>query len=71
MDMIRYRNVKFVYVYPRMDGFIELYNLIKSKKIKIHIDRTFLFSDIITAHQYVEQSRTTGKVVVNICDMKI
>lgn len=71
MDMIRYRNVKFVYVYPGMDGFIELYNLIKSKKIKIHIDRTFLFSDIITAHQYVEQSRTTGKVVVNICDMKI
>lgn len=65
-DMIRYKNVKFVYASPSVDGLTELYNLIKSKKIKVHIDRTFLFSDIITAHQYVEQSRTIGKVVVNI-----
>lgn len=64
VDMIFHRNVKFVYVSPRIDGFTELYNLVKSQKMGIHIDRTFLFSDIIAAHQYAEQSRTIGKVII-------
>lgn len=66
VNMIFCRGIKFVYASPRIDGFTELYKLIKSQKIRVHIDRIFLFNDIIAAHQYVERSRTTGKVIISM-----
>ena len=41
-----------------------LANWLEQGKLKIHIDKTFSLDEIATAHQYAEQGRTRGKVLI-------
>ncbi|RHR43674.1 hypothetical protein DWX23_03105 [Parabacteroides sp. AF18-52] len=31
-----------------------------------HIDHIFSFNDVVSAHQYMKQSRTVGKVIISM-----
>ncbi len=71
-DMLFYPSkVKFVYVYPYKKALTDLYRLVKEKKIRVHIDKTFSLNQIVNAHKYAESSRTTGKVIIDISGTKI
>ncbi|WP_392562097.1 NAD(P)-dependent alcohol dehydrogenase [Orbus sturtevantii] len=60
------KTVKFVYVHPHTKALVNLYTLTKQGKLNVHVDKVFKIDDIIAAHQYMEQSRTVGKVILQI-----
>ena len=63
-DMLFNSHVKFVYVHPHVEALTELFNYVMAKTLKIHIDKVFKFEEIVEAHQYMERSRTVGKVII-------
>ncbi|MCE8595714.1 zinc-binding dehydrogenase [Bacteroides fragilis] len=63
-DMLFNSHVKFVYVHPHVEALTELLNFVMAKILKVHIDKVFKFEEIIEAHQYIEKSRTVGKVII-------
>lgn len=66
VDMVFNSNVKFIYAFPNSDGLTELYNLVKLNKLRVHIDRLFDLNEVIVGHEYIEQSRTIGKVIISM-----
>lgn len=63
-DMLFNSHVKFVYVHPHVEALTELFNYVMAETLKIHIDKVFKFEEIVEAHQYIERSRTVGKVII-------
>ncbi|WP_417593299.1 NAD(P)-dependent alcohol dehydrogenase [Owenweeksia hongkongensis] len=54
---------------PKQDHLEELCKLSEESKIKPFIDKTFLFAEIREAHEYVDQGRKKGNVVIEIVKM--
>jgi len=65
-ELLRYKRAKFVAVQPNAEALKDLLHLMNENKLKVEIDKEFLLNDIVEAHNYIEQSRTVGKVVINI-----
>lgn len=63
-DMLFNSHVKFVYVHPHVEALTELLNFVTAKILKIYVDKVFRFEEIVEAHQYMERSRTVGKVII-------
>ncbi|HAG92968.1 MAG: NADPH:quinone oxidoreductase [Pseudomonadales bacterium] len=51
---------------PSVDALTTVRYLIEEGRLQPHIDRTFSLTDIITAHEYCEQGKANGKVVINV-----
>ncbi len=68
-ELIRYKRAKFVAVHPNKEALQDLMDLMHEKKLKVAIDKKFLLSDIVNAHDYIEESRTVGKVIINVEDV--
>lgn len=63
-DMLFNSYVKFVFVHPHVKALTELLNFVIAKILKVHIDKVFKFEEIVEAHQYMERSRTVGKIII-------
>ncbi len=51
---------------PKQEHLNRLLELTKEEKIKPYIDRCFSISEIVAAHEYVDQGRKKGNVVVEV-----
>jgi len=60
------KKAKFVAVKPDARALKDICNLMSKKKLDTTIDKTFPVEQIIEAHEYSEQSRTAGKVIITI-----
>ncbi len=67
-SMFTGKKAKFVAVQPDMEALKDILNLMRKKKLDTIIDKTFRIDKIIEAHDYSEQSRTVGKVILLIHD---
>ncbi|NLR91461.1 NAD(P)-dependent alcohol dehydrogenase [Flammeovirga agarivorans] len=65
-ELLRYQKAKFVAVQPNKNALQSLIHLMEENKLKVNIDKEYLLDDIIPAHQYLEKSRTKGKVIIKI-----
>lgn len=65
-EMLRYKQAKFVSVHPNQVALKDLLKLMKEDKLQVKIDKEFLLNDIINAHDYIEKSRTAGKLIIKI-----
>ncbi len=65
-EMLRYKQAKFVAVHPNQVALKDLLRLMKEDKLQVKIDKEFLLNDIIKAHDYIEKSRTVGKLIIKI-----
>jgi NADPH:quinone reductase-like Zn-dependent oxidoreductase len=66
MSMLLSQRAKFVAVQPDPSILYTLTKLMLEKKVKVHIKKVFLMEEIIQAHQFIESSRTIGKVIVKV-----
>lgn len=53
---------------PTQEHMNTLVRLVEQRQIEPYIDKFFEFSDIVTAHEYVDSGRKKGNVVVRIHD---
>lgn len=65
-ELIQYKRAKFVSVHPNQEALNDLMRLMKTDKLKVVIDKEFSISEIIKAHDYIQQSRTVGKVIIKM-----
>jgi len=62
------KKAKFVAVSPDVSGLRDIYRLMENGQLKSVVDKVFPIEKIVEAHQYSEQSRTAGKVVITVND---
>lgn len=51
---------------PSINALIAVRNLVEEGRLQPHIDRAFDLTEIISAHEYCEQGKANGKVVIRI-----
>jgi NADPH:quinone reductase-like Zn-dependent oxidoreductase len=59
-------NYRYLFMHPSGSDLAQLAELIEQGKLKVVIDRTYLFAEISEALAYVETGRAKGKVVVTM-----
>jgi NADPH:quinone reductase-like Zn-dependent oxidoreductase len=59
-------NYRYLFMHPSGSDLAQLAELIEQGKLKVVIDRTYLFAKISEALAYVETGRAKGKVVVTM-----
>jgi NADPH:quinone reductase-like Zn-dependent oxidoreductase len=59
-------NYRYLFMHPSGSDLAQLAELIEQGKLKVVIDRTYLFANISEALSYVETGRAKGKVVVTM-----
>jgi NADPH:quinone reductase-like Zn-dependent oxidoreductase len=59
-------NYRYLFMHPSGRDLAQLAELIEQGKLKVVIDRTYLFANISEALTYVETGRAKGKVVVTM-----
>lgn len=65
-ELLRYKRAKFVSVHPNQEALKDLLKLMKENILKVEIDKEFMLNDIVNAHDYIEASKTVGKVIIKI-----
>jgi len=60
------KSAKMSNVRPTSEDIRFLSELIKSNKLRVHIDRTYQLNDIQDAHRYSETGRVVGKLALSI-----
>ena len=66
--LIREKNAtyEFVFMRPNQAHLAEILSLIKSQHVKPIIEKTFSFSDVISAFEHLAKGRTKGKITIKI-----
>lgn len=67
-SMFSGKKAQFVAVQPDIKALKDILNLVLKKKLDTIIDKTFPIDKIVEAHDYSEQSRTVGKVIISMKD---
>jgi NADPH:quinone reductase-like Zn-dependent oxidoreductase len=57
---------RYLFMHPSGTELAQLAELIEQEKLKVIVDKTYLFSNIAEALAYVESGRAKGKVVVTM-----
>lgn len=65
-ELILYKHATFVAVHPNKKALADLMRLIQENKLVVKIDREFMLTDIVNANDYIEKSRTVGKIIIKI-----
>ncbi|KXX70933.1 NAD(P)-dependent alcohol dehydrogenase [Flammeovirga sp. SJP92] len=65
-EMLCSKHAEFVAVKPHQEALADLMKLIEQQKLQVKIDREFILENIVEAHQYMEQSRAVGKVIIKM-----
>ena len=60
------KNVRMLMVPQNREDLLAVTEIIESGKVRVVIDRTYLFSEIPEAMRYVSEGRAKGKVVITI-----
>lgn len=66
MDKTFTNQAKFVAVRPNKKALTDLSRLMEDGLLTVKIDRIYNLEDIVEAHNYMEKSRTIGKVIIKI-----
>ena len=65
-ELLLTKQAKFVSVKPNKEALTDLLRLVQENKLVVKIDKEFVLDNIVEAHNYIEQSRTIGKVIVKM-----
>ncbi len=65
-EMLTSKQAKFVAVNPNKKALEDLLRLMQEGKLKVNIDKVFKMKDIAIAHDYMEKSRTRGKLIIDL-----
>ncbi len=59
-------NYEFIFMRPNQAQLKEILSLVQSQTIKPIIEKTFYFSDVISAFEHLARGRTKGKITIKI-----
>lgn len=65
-ELLFYKQAKFVSVHPNKEALHDIIRIMNEDKLSVNIDRVFKLDDIVEAHDYLEKSRTVGKLIIEV-----
>lgn len=65
-SMVRSKQATLVTVGPNPIALYDMARLMQEGLLKVNIDRIYNIDQIVEAHRYMQQSRTTGKVIIQV-----
>ncbi len=66
LELFTAKQAKFILLRPNKETLSGLLRLMENGRLKTHIDKIFDLEDIVKAHQYMEQFKTVGKVIIKV-----